>query len=229
MDMLQAVIFDFDGVIADTEPLHLAAFNNVLDKYGVEIPKETYYQEYLGFNDHDCFEILKKAHPLKLGKISVKTLMTQKAKTYLDIIKEEPSVISHVPEFLRMLADSNIVLAICSGGLRNEIETVLLQARLNNFFEIIVSADEVKKGKPDPQGFNLVLQMLNSSHPGKTINAADCVVIEDSHWGLEAAAAAGMHAVAVTNSYAADELAKAELVVDNLGQLTVDDLQQLCK
>jgi beta-phosphoglucomutase len=227
--MLQAVIFDFDGVIADTEPLHLAAFNKVLDKYGVEIPKETYYEEYLGFNDHDCFEILKKAHPLKLGKISVKTLMQQKAKAYLDIIKEEPSVISHVPEFLRMLARNNILLAICSGGLRNEIETVLLQARLNDFFEIIVSADEVKKGKPDPQGFILTLEMLNSRHPGKTIKAADCVVIEDSHWGIEAAAAAGMHIVAVTNSYEQDELAKAELVIDNLGDLSIADLQKICK
>ena len=112
-----------------------------------------------------------------------------------------------------------MLLAICSGGLRNEIETVLLQARLHDFFEVIVSANEVKKGKPDPQGFVITLQMLNSRHPGKTIKAGDCVVIEDSHWGLEAAHAAGMHTVAVTNSYAADELAKAELVVDNLGQL----------
>lgn len=227
--MLQAVIFDFDGVIADTEPLHLLAFNKVLDGYGVDISKKDYYDEYLGFSDRDCFEILKKTHPLKLGKITIKSLMQQKEKAYFDIIKDEPSVMQHVPELLKTLARNNILLAICSGGLRNEIETVLLQARLNDFFEIIVSADEVKKGKPDPQGFVITLQMLNSRHPGKTIKSGDCIVIEDSHWGIEAAHAAGMHIVAVTNSYEADELAKAELVVDNLGQLKIADLKKLCK
>ena len=227
--MLQAVIFDFDGVIADTEPLHFRAFNEVLGSYGIEISQQAYYREYLGYSDHDCFEIIKKSNPDKLARISIKSLMQQKAAAYLELIKDQSCLIDHVVDFVQTLTANNLLLAICSGGLRNEIETVLLRARLLDFFEVIVSADEVKKGKPDPQGFLITLQMLNSRHPGKTIKAGDCVVIEDSHWGLDAGRAAGMHTVAVTNSYAEDELAKAELVVGNVGQLTIEDLQQLCK
>jgi beta-phosphoglucomutase len=226
--MLQAVIFDFDGVIADTEPLHFKAYNHILKGYGIKIAKKAYYRDYLGYTDHDCFEIIKKSHPDKLGKTSVKTLMQQKSQAYLDLLTDQSCVISHVAEFLQMLTANNLAIAICSGGLRNEIETVLLRARLHDFFEVIVTANEVKKGKPDPQGFNLALQMLNSRHQGKSIKASDCVVIEDSHWGLEAAKAAGMHTVAVANSYAAAELVMAEMVVDNLGQLAIEDLHRLC-
>ena len=71
--MLQAVIFDFDGVIADTEPLHFKAFNSVLGRYDINISREAYYREYLGYSDHDCFEIVKKTNPEKLGKTSVKS------------------------------------------------------------------------------------------------------------------------------------------------------------
>lgn len=226
--MLQAIIFDFDGVIADTEPLHFKAYNRVLKGYGIKIAKKAYYHDYLGYTDHDCFEIIKKSHPDKLGETTVKTLMQQKSQAYLDFLKDRSCVISHVAQFLQMLTAHNLTIAICSGGLRNEIETVLLRARLHDFFEVIVTANEVKKGKPDPEGFNLALQMLNSRHQGKSIKAGDCVVIEDSHWGLDAAKAAGMHTVAVTNSYTRDELAMAEMVVDNLGQLTIEDLQVLC-
>jgi HAD superfamily hydrolase (TIGR01509 family) len=227
--MLQAIIFDFDGVIADTEPLHFKAYNRVLKGYGIKIAKKAYYRDYLGYTDHDCFESIKKSYSDKLGKTSVKTLMQQKGQAYLDLLKDRSCVISHVAEFLQMLTANNLTIAICSGGLRSEIETVLLRARLHDFFEVIVTANEVKKGKPDPEGFNLALQLLNSRHQGKSIKAGDCVVIEDSHWGLDAAKAAGMHTVAVTNSYAAEELAMAEMVVDNLGQLAIKDLQRLCK
>ena len=226
--MLQAVIFDFDGVIADTEPLHFKAYNRVLKGYGIKIAKKAYYHDYLGYTDHDCFEIIKKSHPDKLGKTTVKNLVQQKSQAYLDLLTDRLCVISHVAEFLQMLTANNLTIAICSGGLRNEIETVLLRARLHDFFEVIVTANEVKKGKPDPEGFNLALQMLNSRHQGKSIKAGDCVVIEDSHWGLDAAKAAGMHTVAVSNSYTAAELAMAEMVVDNLGQLTIEKLQRLC-
>jgi beta-phosphoglucomutase len=226
--MLQAVIFDFDGVIADTEPLHFKAYNRVLGEYGIKITKKAYYRDFLGYTDHDCFGIIKKANPDKLGQTSVKTLMQQKGEAYLELLRDRSCVISHVAEFLQMLTGSNLAIAICSGGLRNEIETVLLRARLHDFFEVIVTANEVKKGKPDPEGFNLALQLLNSCYQGKSIKAGDCVVIEDSHWGLEAAKAADMHTLAVTNSYAAAELAMAEMVVDNLGQILIEDLQRLC-
>jgi beta-phosphoglucomutase len=132
-----------------------------------------------------------------------------------------------VPEFLKMLDQNEIPMAICSGALLAEIELMLDGANLRHFFATIVSADHVKKGKPDPEGFLLALEKLNeNSNPPLT--ADQCVVIEDSHWGLQAAIAAGMHTIAITNSYDAGQLTAAEKVVALLSDLSIADLERLC-
>ena len=108
-----------------------------------------------------------------------------------------------------------------------EIELILDEAALRNYFEVIVSAEEVTRGKPDPEGFLLALQKLNDLWP-EPITAERCIVIEDSHWGLKAAKAAGMRTVAVTNTYDAAQLKQADKVVARLDELTMDDLQRIC-
>ena len=105
---------------------------------------------------------------------------------------------------------------------------ILEDAGLRNLFDVIVSAEEVSRGKPDPEGFLLALQKLNES-VGVPITPGQCAIIEDSHWGLKAGAAAGMHTIAVTNTYDAQRLAAAEKVVDRLNTLTMDDLHRLCR
>jgi len=118
-------------------------------------------------------------------------------------------------------------MAICSGALLAEIEMILEEARLRSFFEVIVSAEYVKKGKPNPEGFLLTLQRLNERSRNPVL-PSQCIVIEDSHWGIEAAKAAGMHTIAITNSYDAEQLSLAEKVITLLGQLSIRDLQVLC-
>ncbi|MHC4243194.1 MAG: HAD family hydrolase [Planctomycetota bacterium] len=111
---------------------------------------------------------------------------------------------------------------------------VLEDTGLRHLFEVIVSGEQVKKGKPDPEGFLLTLKRLNSNvslaQAGNQnhILPGECIVIEDSHWGLEAAKAAEMHTIAVTNSYEAEQLSMAEKVVNGLNELSIGDLQQLC-
>jgi beta-phosphoglucomutase-like phosphatase (HAD superfamily) len=108
-----------------------------------------------------------------------------------------------------------------------EIEMMLEESGLRRFFAEIVSAEQVKKGKPHPEGFLLSLKKLNKKcRP--PIAAGECIVIEDSHWGLQAGMAAGMHTVAVTNSYDAQQLSLAEKIVSRLNELTINDLRQLC-
>jgi len=225
--MLKAVIFDFDGVITDSEILHLRAFNKVLAQFNIEIPTKDYYREYLGLTDADCFKLVAKRHRLPLHCKEIGGLMKQKAQLFEQLAKTEGRIIEGVSEFLRMLHRNNIPMAICSGALLPEIEIVLEEARLRELFAVIVSAEQVKKGKPDPQGFLLTLQKLNHNRQ-KPIAAKECIVIEDSHWGLEAARAAGMHTVAVTNSYDADQLSLAEKIVARLDELTIEGLRQLC-
>jgi beta-phosphoglucomutase-like phosphatase (HAD superfamily) len=104
---------------------------------------------------------------------------------------------------------------------------IIKGAGLRDYFEVIVSAEQVKRGKPDPEGFLLALKLLNKKTT-QQIKPQDCIVIEDSRWGLEAAKAAGMRCVAVTNSYAADQLKPSDKTIANLGELSIDDLNTLC-
>lgn len=225
--MLRAVIFDFDGVITDSEVLHLRAFNEVLARYDTEISTKDYYKEYLGYTDVDCFKMLIQKGILEKDEQKIQELVKQKNKVFDELAKTEGRIIEGVRDFLQMLKDNNVPMAICSGALLVEIELILGQARLRDFFEIIVSAEQVKKGKPSPEGFLMALTRLNQGRE-EPIEANQCIAIEDSHWGLQAAKAAGMHTVAVTNSYGATELTMAEKVVARLGELTINDLQELC-
>jgi beta-phosphoglucomutase len=225
--MLRAVIFDFDGVITDSEILHFRAFNRVLARFGVEITMRDYYKTYLGLTDLDCFNLLISEGQLKTTKDKIEDLLKQKNEVFQELAKTEGRIIEGVHDFLKMLGQNNIPMAICSGALLPEIELILEEARLRHFFEVIVSAEQVKKGKPSPDGFLLTLRKFNKGRQ-TPITGIQCVVIEDSHWGLQAAKAAGMHTIAVTNSYDAEQLALAEKIVARLSFLTMNDLQQLC-
>jgi HAD superfamily hydrolase (TIGR01509 family) len=225
--MLRAIIFDFDGVISDSEILHLEAFNEVLFKYGIEITREDYYREYLGLTDVDCFKALAAEGGLKVENHEIGNLVKDKNEIFEEKVRTDSRIIEGVRGFLDMLKGNNIRMAICSGALLAEIKLILQQAGLSDMFEVIVSADQVTKGKPDPEGFVLAIERLNEGD-GDRVTAEECVVIEDSHWGLEAAKGAGMHTIAVTNSYGAEQLAMADRIVARLDELTMNDLEQLC-
>ena len=226
--MLKAVIFDFDGVITDSEILHLRSFNRVLaQQYGVEITTKAYYKDYLGLTDFECFKLVADERQLALDDQQIANLMKQKTQIFEELAKAEGRIIEGVRDFLKMLEQNNILIAICSGAVLAEIELILEEARLRHFFTVIVSAEQVKKGKPDPEGFLLALEKLNQNRQ-TAILPNQCIVVEDSHWGLKAAKAAGMHTIAVTNSYDADKLTLAEKIVAQLTELSIDDLQQLC-
>jgi beta-phosphoglucomutase len=226
--MLKAVIFDFDGVITDSEILHLRAFNKVLAQFNVEISRKDYYSKYLGYTDTDCYKQLIKEGILKIDKSRIPEIVEQKDVVFKELAKTEGRTIEGVHEFLKLLDENHVPMAICSGALLTEIELILDEAKLRHFFQTIVSAEHVKQGKPHPEGFLKTLQRLNKIHKNQ-ISANQCIVIEDSLWGLKAAKAAGMHTIAVTNSYEAHELEIAEKIVNNLKDIQIKDLQQLCK
>ena len=225
--MLKAVIFDFDGVITDSEVLHFRAFNAVLAQHGVELTTQEYYKSYLGFTDVDCFKFLIRQGRLEIEENEIAELVGRKTIIFEDLAKNEGQLIEGVRDFLAMLSKNDIPMAIYSGALLPEIEMTLEDASLRGHFETIVSAEQVKKGKPDPEGFLLALERLNANR-SKPIQNEQCVVIEDGKWGLEAAKAAQMHTVGVTNSYDAGQLGLAEKIIDHLGELSISDLQELC-
>ena len=225
--MFKAVIFDFDGVITDSEVLHFRAFNAVLAQHGVELTTQEYYKSYLGFTDVDCFKFLIRQGWLEIEENEIAELVGRKTIIFEDLAKNEGRLIEGVRDFLAILSKNDIAMAIYSGALLPEIEMTLEDAGLRGHFEAIVSAEQVKKGKPDPEGFLLALERLNANR-SKPIQNEQCVVIEDGKWGLEAAKAAQMHTVGVTNSYDAGQLGLAEKIIDHLGELSISDLQELC-
>jgi HAD superfamily hydrolase (TIGR01509 family) len=225
--MLRAVIFDFDGVITDSEILHFRAFNAVLAPHGFELTKHEYYKDYLGMADKDCFKALIGEGRLRLQEAQIPVLIQQKTRLFEQLARTEGRIIEGVREFLDVLARAQVPIAICSGALRPEIELILEEAGLRGHFDIIVSAEEVHRGKPDPEGFLLTLQRLNDIWPDP-IAPEYCVVIEDSHWGLKAARAAGMRTIAVTNTYEPAQLKQADKIVARLDQLTMAELQKIC-
>ena len=225
--MLKAVIFDFDGVLVDSELLHFEAFNHILLPLNVKMSKQQYFDKYLGLSDEELIRTVNKEQKLILSESQVKQLLAEKAVIFKTLAVSHASIIEGVPGFLKMLSDNKIPMAVCSGALKAEIELILKGAGLRDYFDAIVSAEQVKKGKPDPEGFLLALKLLNKKSK-QQIQPGDCIVIEDSRWGLEAAKNAGMHPVAVTNSYSADQLKPADKIVANLGELTLAELQALC-
>lgn len=226
--MLNAVIFDFDGVICDSETQHYRALNEVFKRYGVDVPKAVHWGKYLGYSDLENVEAVNRDYAMGLDAAGVRKLMAEKKQAFEELVRTENLVIDGVEAFVRMLVQNGVRRAICSGALRSDILLMLNGSGFADAFETMVSADDVAKGKPDPEGYLLALDRLNKAGKG-AVRACECVVIEDSHWGLEAAKAAGMHPVAVTNTYPRAELAaKAELVVDNLGSVIMDDLCALC-
>ena len=225
--MLRAVIFDFDGVITDSEILHFRAFNVVLAQFGFQLTKQEYYRDYLGMTDTDCYRALIDEGRLPIGEAGIQDLVRQKTRVFEQLARTEGKIIEGVREFLDMLSAAGVPIAICSGALRAEIELILEEAGLRHYFDVVVSAEEVKRGKPDPEGFLLALRKLNDQW-GEPIAPEGCIVIEDSHWGLNAAQAARMRTVAVTNTYDAAQLQQADKVVDRLDALTLADLRQVC-
>lgn len=225
--MLRAVIFDFDGVITDSEILHFRAFNEVLGEFGCELTTKDYYEKYLGLNDVDCYKLLIQQGRLDASLEQIPEMVEKKTGIFERLSSEEGEIIEGVREFLGMLKENDVPMAICSGALRHEIEGILVKAKLRGLFEVIVSAEDVSIGKPDPEGFLLALAQLNEKL-GSEIKSEHCVVVEDSHWGLEAAKAAGMRVVGVTNTYGAEQLSKADRIVERLSELTMADIEQIC-
>src|SRR5437667_3660099 len=220
----RALVFDFDGVIADDEPLHLAAFQRTLAAEGVALTAEAYYARYLGFDDHDAIvEALREAgRPLTPER--AEALMAAKAGHFLDLVRDGVRIFPGVPEFVRAAA-ARVPLAIASGALRREIALILAQAGLTRAFAAIVSAEDVEEGKPSPAAFLCALERLRERAPD--LAAEHCLVVEDSRAGIEAARRAGMRCLAVTNSYAAEALADADLVVRSLEEVGWERLEAL--
>jgi beta-phosphoglucomutase-like phosphatase (HAD superfamily) len=227
LSILQAVFFDFDGVIANSEPLHLRAYQAVLQADGIDLSPPEYYARYLGYDDVGLFETLAKDRRLSLTDEKIDGWVAMKASIVEEMLKSDSILFPGAAACVRMLADA-VPLAVASGALEPEIEIVLEHANLRRYFGAIASASDGVRGKPDPDLYLLAMAKLQerSSEP---LVPSSCIAIEDSHWGLEAARRAGLRCVAVTHTYPKAQLEKADLIVDTLSDVTLSKIEDLLR
>jgi beta-phosphoglucomutase len=225
---VRVIIFDLDGTLADTEQLHFEAFNAVLRPRGIEISRADYFGRLIGFDDQDCFALLLDEHRRSTDLAAIRELIKQKSRVYQAIIAEREVLFPGAAEFVRKCAD-RFPLALVTGTLRAEAETILCKAQLRNFFADIVAAEDVEHGKPEPEGFNTALGHLGCIlRPHPPLMPKDCLVIEDTTPGIEAALRAGMRVLAVAQTVAAARLEAADIVRASLAETDLDEvLRQL--
>jgi HAD superfamily hydrolase (TIGR01509 family) len=220
--MLQAIIFDFDGVVADTEPLHLAMFQRVLEEEGLTLGERDYFEKYVGLDDKGCFQAILAVSGRPTPAGTIRRLVDRKAAIMLEHLKTHLVIFPGVVEFVAMAAAGHR-LAIASGALRHEIEYILEAAGIRRAFEHITAAEDVRKGKPDPEAYLHTLQRLNQKAP---VGASECLVIEDTIPGIQAAHAAGMRCLAVSNTCPADQLTIADAVTATLKGYDLESLRR---
>ena len=212
---IEAVIFDFDGVIVDTEPLHHAAFQRTLEPLDLHFSWQEYVETYIGFDDRDAFRHAFSAKSRELNQDTLYTLIEQKAALFNEVIHSGVTAYPGVVDLIRILHSDNIPLAICSGALRSDIDPILAMLGIADYFTVIVTADDVAASKPDPECYELAFQKLLAAHKN-SFSKETTLAIEDTPAGISAARGAGLKVCAVTNSYPAARLEAATLVVESL-------------
>lgn len=227
--MLKAVIFDCDGTIADVEPVHLKAFQAVLDEEGVTLSDKDYYARYLALDDKTCFAAVLKNNGMSFDKTLIDELIIRKSRSYDKLVKNHLVIFPGVESFVKRLRGEKYFLAIGSGALRHEIEFILEYGGIRDEFDAIVSAENVENCKPHPECFITALRQINkiNSSQQETVHPYECLVVEDSVAGIKAAHYAGMRCLAVTNSYPREKLSDADMIVASLEEVRIENLEKL--
>jgi beta-phosphoglucomutase len=213
---LAGIVFDFDGVIANSEPLHFQGFRDVLAQAGVSLPEADYYERYLGFDDAGAFAAIASDRGIRWTRDVIAGLVGKKAALMEQLEARHSVLFPGAAEVIRKLAEEG-PLAIASGALRAEIVRTLDREGLAQYFVVIVGAEDAEASKPSPAPYLKAVEGL-AARTG-TRRPGSYAAIEDSHWGLESARRAGLRTVAVAHTYPAEVL-QADLVVSNLYELS---------
>ena len=201
----QAILFDMDGVVVNSEPLHKQAFEDVFKHYDIKLTDDDFKMHFVGKTDERGLEGYSAHSNLQLDTAE---FIEKKVKTYHKLASKSLVAYPGLVELVRELSNQ-VPLALVTGSLRTETDLVLNTLDIDDCFDIIVTADDVEEGKPSPEGYLRAVGLLSK-------DPEECVVIEDSPAGVSAANEAGIHCIAVTNTHTEAELGHADLIVDKL-------------
>ncbi len=228
--VLRAILFDFNGILVDDEPIHFELFRKVLAEEGIELREEAYYADYLGFDDRDCLRAAFAAAGEALSAERMSELIERKAGYYQERVRRQGfPAFAGGRELIAEAAAAGLMLGAVSGALRDEVAGGLEQLGARSHFKVLVGAEDVACSKPDPEGYRLGFEGLNALPPvpSPPFQPGEVVAIEDSPAGLEAAAACGLATLGVAQTYRREKLALADKVVASLAGLDLDRLRAL--
>ena len=222
-----ALILDFDGVIADSEPIHLACFQEVLRREtGIPLTHEQYMSTYIGYSDRDAFTAILRDNGLPIDRVRIESLSQAKSVLVREEISRSARALPGALETIEAAAARGLALAICSGALRGEVELALQVLGTAAHIAVIVAAEDVERSKPDPAGYRLTVERLAERNRTK-LDPRRCVAVEDSPAGIRAAKEAGLKVLGLTTSFPASEVAGADRVVSTLADVCLADLAAL--
>ena len=216
----QAVIFDFDGVIVDSEPAHYRAFQAVLEPRGLGYDWDRYVAHYIGFDDRDGFREAFRERGQALAEADLEGLIEEKHAAFEAEMVNGLDPMPGAEACVRRLA-AIYPLAVCSGALRGEIEPTLQRLGLTAAFRTIVSAEDVAHSKPDPASYRLAVEQLGAIL-GRALVPSDCVAIEDTPTGVASARGAGLRVIGLAASGPGPD--GAHRVVGSLDEVTAEAL-----
>lgn len=227
---LKAVLFDFNGVIINDEPLHQKLLETILLEENIR-PNPTEFRDVcIGRSDRACLTELLSRRGRVVNDAYLDNLIQRKSTLYL----QELSTLHPLPIYpgvadaLYKLKAAHLPVGIVSGALRQEIDVVLERSKMADDFSVIVAGDDITVSKPEPDGYLLAVNRLNESNPTLELKPSNCLVLEDTPAGIKAAKRAGMSVVGVANSYPFHMMQRqANWAVDYLTELEIERVQRV--
>jgi beta-phosphoglucomutase len=227
---LKAVLFDFNGVIINDEPLHQKLIEQILVEENLRPKAGEFRQLCLGRSDRVCIKDLLTARGRIVTEDYITTLIVRKSQAYQQQLSEIEKLPTYpgLADLIFQIRSAQLPMAIVSGAVRAEIELVLNRIELAQYFSVIVSGDDIQTSKPDPQGYLLAVERLNQTFPNLQLQPQDCLAIEDTPAGIQAAKHARMQVVGVANSYPYHMMHRqSNWAVDYLSELEFDRIRQM--
>ena len=218
--MLRAIIFDFDGIIVDSEPIIMKLTHEMAAQEGWAVSEEEYYDTYLALDDRGIVEHLYASHGRTVDHARVEELVNWKSRVYGNIIENGLPTLPGAVDFVRQAA-RRYVLAIASGSARTEILHLLGKVELRDCFRVVATADDCQRSKPDPEVYLKALAGLQSlpDFSENPLLPSECLAIEDAPGGIDAAHAAGIRCIGLAHSRATQHLEHADWVFHGFEQV----------
>ncbi|MBO3464125.1 HAD family phosphatase [Aetokthonos hydrillicola Thurmond2011] len=227
---LKAVLFDFNGVIINDEPIHEKLTEQILIEENLTLKPGEYKKICLGRSDRTCLKDLLASRGRVISQTQLTELLQRKALMYASELEkiEKLPLYAGLEDLIFQLRSRSIHLAVVSGAIRNEIELVLNRSKLAEYFQVIVAGDEITTSKPEPDGYLLAIERLNKQYPNLNLAPQECLVIEDSLAGIQAAKKAGIRVVGVAHTYPFHMLQRCcNWTVDYLNELELERVQEV--